>query len=1333
MSKVVGKVGDVAESIWDATVGAVFDKLMPDIDQPEQDKATLAKGLQKGIDKPRRITFGRDRIGGVIAHQATVERGDKEIIQLIVLINGAPIDALEGIYIANKPLSDYTAGTYDYVLADGRHTSAIQLAVQRMEGWTTQHIGHGQAHIYLEFENNRDEFPDGISDCEFLIRGARVWDPRDTSQNPDNASTWKWSQNAVLCTLHYVRFYGANHVPTNHLPLNWWKAAANVCDEQVPYTTASGQTKHEPRYTVNGTFSFTSKPLEVLQQLERSFAGKVFRQMGHWYVRVGAWYGNPSYTVTMADIRGDVKIKWHADLRSRANIVRAQFVDPNQQYERTDAPPIVADGYLNSDGQQLEQTLNLPFVRSSATAQRLAAIHLEQTRLGAIELPLRHVGLRAAVGRTIKVNIPEYHIHNKTYRVVERKFNIGGSVTIQCVEDSPGIWQDGMVPGVKDLTPNTNYVPGQLKPVEALTASLRSDGQYQLTWTHDTPDAVEHYLVDVYLLEPLDEEPEPDAELPLKREMSRVDRQRVNFPIALLRNLQVGEYIVKVSAVNVRGKSSVPNALEFAIDIPQSPQINVDVSDVSVTLSAVLNDDTLGTTVEWQWLGTEDDPTTSPIVTSNVYTKNGLTPRTTYQYQCRAINEIGASEWTIYSVTTESAVNHIPLSTLSFELEQSPSWTGLGTGWMPDTLVHTARVVLINKVTKEELAYQAFTVSLDDSNDALIFIELTDDRLNKTELPLELNIDENGTSSVTVTATHDSEISRQTFSVVGVGPKDLEEITERFEELDAIAESVLEQALNAEQIFDADLHSTLQLEQKTDTTNATINEFVAVQASENEAMALKVSTITSEVDANKAQIVDVSQTLATTEQALATKITQLTSTVDNNHAQLTTYYITRADAESAVSQAKTELQSQVDANLAYLNQTFYTSADTEEAIAAKVDVLRSEVDGNHAQITDNYYTKVAADEAIAAKVDVLRSEVDDNHAQITGNYYTKVAADEAIAAKVNVLRSEVDDTITGLDEVYFTRADEDSALSEFVRNVNVSTPSGTASVVSVMSAHANQLGELEARASLGVDINGYVTGLDITPGKMKFASNTFEWALGLDHSLRSTNGWLAGYKGSDYMWYITGTGAAQLSSMSAKYSISVGTETSYSSVGARIRAGYTGVNVNAERWSLYSESGEVGPHTSAHETLLPKALTPEPGDILCDDELMHIASISNAICTAKISSTPMDVTARGIYTRRYNLTDSQPAGLKGFEEWEQLAYLFDVACINAGGEGAMNVCGEGGDLQTGDLICSSSMLGKGMRQPTQSEERYTIAQVRHNVTFDSPDQVKLVAVIYKRG
>ena len=75
----------------------------------------------------------------------------------------------------------------------------------------------------------------------------------------------------------------------------------------------------------------------------------------------------------------------------------------------------------------------------------------------------------------------------------------------------------------------------------------------------------------------------------------------------------------------------------------------------------------------------------------------------------------------------------------------------------------------------------------------------------------------------------------------------------------------------------------------------------------------------------------------------------------------------------------------------------------------------------------------------------------------------------------------------------------------------------------------------------------------------------------------------------------------------------------------------------------------------------------------------------------------------------------------------------DLADINALGEGQINVCGEAGNIEPGDLIVTSSMPGKGMKQADDLIRNYTVAKAREAATFDSPDQVKQIACIYLCG
>ena len=71
--------------------------------------------------------------------------------------------------------------------------------------------------------------------------------------------------------------------------------------------------------------------------------------------------------------------------------------------------------------------------------------------------------------------------------------------------------------------------------------------------------------------------------------------------------------------------------------------------------------------------------------------------------------------------------------------------------------------------------------------------------------------------------------------------------------------------------------------------------------------------------------------------------------------------------------------------------------------------------------------------------------------------------------------------------------------------------------------------------------------------------------------------------------------------------------------------------------------------------------------------------------------------------------------------------------VNAVGEGGINVCGENGDIAAGDLIVTSSIPGKGMKQHDDIVRSATVAKARQSVTFSSPTEVKFIPCVYMCG
>lgn len=214
-------------------------------------------------------------------------------------------------------------------------------------------------------------------------------------------------------------------------------------------------------------------------------------------------------------------------------------------------------------------------------------------------------------------------------------------------------------------------------------------------------------------------------------------------------------------------------------------------------------------------------------------------------------------------------------------------------------------------------------------------------------------------------------------------------------------------------------------------------------------------------------------------------------------------------------------------------------------------------------------------------------------------------------------------------------------------------------------------------------------------------------------------------------------------------------------------AGTSGLVGVANGYDFYAEGGGInyGPFTGAHDALIDIGYEVELGEIVVDVECLVRRGISNVLCRVEKSSRSNQKGAVGVVAYKTGrLGDTVPPAV--FDQnppsqlqadidpsvtwpiiltqdryienemtpiWEAMRGNYDYIAINALGEGQILVCGEGGDLEVGDLITTSSMPGKGMKQADDLVRNYTVAKVRECATFASPDEVKLVACIYLCG
>ncbi|MBX3536427.1 MAG: hypothetical protein KF735_02215 [Chelatococcus sp.] len=237
-----------------------------------------------------------------------------------------------------------------------------------------------------------------------------------------------------------------------------------------------------------------------------------------------------------------------------------------------------------------------------------------------------------------------------------------------------------------------------------------------------------------------------------------------------------------------------------------------------------------------------------------------------------------------------------------------------------------------------------------------------------------------------------------------------------------------------------------------------------------------------------------------------------------------------------------------------------------------------------------------------------------------------------------------------------------------------------------------------------------------------------------------------------------------------------------------------GLVAAANGYSFYTEAGlGVGPFTGAHDAFIRKDQPSELGMVIADRKVLFRKGISDGVTRVEVTSEAMDPTAWGVIANRTAFDPNALLGVLGpqlkeeddYPRKEKLRRAFERGLIddreyrdftanprsplppevdairrprgtalkrhlgktddqimaNGVGEGAALVCGRGGNLKAGDLLCTSDRPGHLMKQPpfiidgqeVQVVTNYTFAKVREAYDFAGPDDRKLLLVFYYGG
>jgi len=523
---------------------------------PKPDLGARLQGITQTTREPassRKIIYGRMRVGGQVVFLSH-SGNDNKYLHMAIVFASHEIQAYDEIWFNDNKVWDATNG-FDsdwgtYVTIDRKFGTAGQAASTDLVNanvlWTTDHKLSGIAYIAFRLEWNQDKFPQGVPNITAVIRGKKVYDPRDQSIG--------YSQNPALCIRDYMldQTYGLGEVAANIDDASV-RVAADLCEEQITLDGGGAQ----DRYQCNGVIDTDNQIKANIEQLLSSMGGRLTYSGGKYFVD-GAEYRSPTVTFTEADIVSEIQTQTKQSRRGIYNGVKGIFVSEEKNFKVLDYPAQIAkttagdfvtgttykilfvgttdftaigassnnvgveftatgagsgtgtaSKSIVEDGAQINLDMPLPFVTNNIQAQRLAKIALLKSRQQVVmTMTTTLKGLRVKVGDTVQVSNDRLNYSSKVFEVVDYSLAITDGalgVNLSCIETSSALYdwntsdeEDFLSGGELDL-----YDGRTVDNVTSLAKSeiglLGPDGSVsttvELTWTAPDDAFIDFYKI----------------------------------------------------------------------------------------------------------------------------------------------------------------------------------------------------------------------------------------------------------------------------------------------------------------------------------------------------------------------------------------------------------------------------------------------------------------------------------------------------------------------------------------------------------------------------------------------------------------------------------------------------------------------------------------------------------------------------------------------------------------------------------------------------------------------------------------------------------------------
>lgn len=392
----------------------------PRVPNPSQTKIPLRQTIA-----PRQSGFGRARLSGPYMLFEEYEGDSYDVIAF----HDGEIDAIEARWlhddsvtvgsatINSASVTDavlFTSPTDQYTQAIrwndnlGAASQTAHAALTDNPQWGSAHRGDGVASVGLRSYGVKSErfgevYPYALPRPSVTARLQKCFDPREAGHDPDDQSTWEWTDNPVCQLLTYLirsnmggmGFDYARRIEPSEAD---WIAAANVCDETVTLK-AGGSHK---RYTAGGVYLHNNDPADVIAELTKAMDGWLAEAGDGSLTIIAGKYSAPTVTLTDDHIISYQWRRFRAD-EEAVNELQGSYTSPEHKYEEVQGDPWTDQDDIDERGQVRSRPISLPWVQSHAQHRRLLKRAMKRMTAGQGVIVTNLFGLQAIGERYIGI------------------------------------------------------------------------------------------------------------------------------------------------------------------------------------------------------------------------------------------------------------------------------------------------------------------------------------------------------------------------------------------------------------------------------------------------------------------------------------------------------------------------------------------------------------------------------------------------------------------------------------------------------------------------------------------------------------------------------------------------------------------------------------------------------------------------------------------------------------------------------------------------------------------------------------------------------------------